>query len=36
MAKRLAAIGVESTEERRRSYRQILFATPGSASSSAG
>jgi fructose-bisphosphate aldolase class I len=29
MAKRLAAIGVESTEERRRSYRQLLFGTPG-------
>ena len=29
MAKRLAAIGVESTEERRRSYRQLLAATPG-------
>ena len=29
MAKRLAAIGVESTEERRRSYRQVLFGTPG-------
>ena len=29
MAKRLAAIGVESTEERRRNYRQLLFGTPG-------
>jgi fructose-bisphosphate aldolase class I len=29
MAKRLAAIGVESTEERRRTYRQLLFTTPG-------
>jgi fructose-bisphosphate aldolase class I len=29
MAKRLAAIGVESTEERRRSYRHLLFSTPG-------
>ena len=29
MAKRLAAIGVESTEERRRSYRQLLAGTPG-------
>jgi fructose-bisphosphate aldolase class I len=29
MAKRLAAIGVESTEQRRRSYRQLLFTTPG-------
>jgi len=29
MAKRLAAIGLESTEERRRAYRQLLFTTPG-------
>src|SRR5512132_4264029 len=29
MTKRLAAIGVESTEEHRRSYRQLLFGTPG-------
>jgi fructose-bisphosphate aldolase class I len=29
MAKRLAGIGVESTEERRRAYRQILFTTEG-------
>jgi fructose-bisphosphate aldolase class I len=29
MAKRLAAIGVESTEERRRSYRHLLVTTPG-------
>ena len=29
MARRLAAIGVESTEERRRRYRQLLFGTPG-------
>ena len=29
MAKRLAAIGVESTEERRRSYRELLFTTRG-------
>jgi fructose-bisphosphate aldolase class I len=29
MAKRLAAIGVESTEERRRRYRQLLFTTEG-------
>ena len=29
MAKRLAAIGVQSTEERRRTYRQLLFTTPG-------
>ena len=29
MAKRLAAIGVESSEERRRRYRQILLTTEG-------
>jgi fructose-bisphosphate aldolase class I len=29
MAKRLAAIGVESTEPVRRAYREILFSTPG-------
>ncbi|GAB3767024.1 fructose-bisphosphate aldolase class I [Nocardioides ginsengisegetis] len=29
MAKRLATIGVESTEPVRRAYREILFATPG-------
>jgi fructose-bisphosphate aldolase class I len=29
MAKRLAAIGLESTEQRRRAYREILFGTPG-------
>ena len=29
MAKRLAAIGLESTEELRRAYREILFTTPG-------
>ena len=29
MAKRLAAIGVESTEERRRKFRQLLFGTEG-------
>jgi fructose-bisphosphate aldolase class I len=29
MARRLAAVGVESTEERRRAYRQILFSTDG-------
>jgi fructose-bisphosphate aldolase class I len=29
MAKRLAAIGLESTEQRRRAYRGILFGTPG-------
>jgi fructose-bisphosphate aldolase class I len=31
MARRLAAIGVESTEERRRAYRQILFTAEGAA-----
>ena len=29
MNKRLAAIGVEQTEEMRRQYRQLLFTTPG-------
>lgn len=29
MAKRLAAVGLESTEDRRRGYRQMLFETPG-------
>jgi fructose-bisphosphate aldolase class I len=29
MAKRLAAIAVESTEAKRRAYREILFRTPG-------
>ena len=29
MAKRLAAIGVESTEPRRRAYRELLFTAPG-------
>lgn len=29
MAKRLAPIGVESVEETRRSYREMLFTTPG-------
>jgi fructose-bisphosphate aldolase class I len=29
MAKRLAGIGVESTEERRRTYREMLLSTPG-------
>jgi len=28
MGLRLASIGVENTEENRRRYRQILFATP--------
>ena len=36
MAKRLAAIGVESTEERRRAYRQILFTTAGIAEAVSG
>ena len=29
MAKRFGAIGVESTEARRRGYRELLFGTPG-------
>lgn len=29
MTKRLDAVGVESTEENRRSYRNLLFTTPG-------
>ncbi|SFE85647.1 class I fructose-bisphosphate aldolase [Blastococcus tunisiensis] len=29
MTKRLAAVGVESTEEHRRRYRQLLFGAPG-------
>jgi fructose-bisphosphate aldolase class I len=28
MAKRLAALGIENTEEQRRRYRQMLFTTP--------
>ena len=28
MAKRLAALGIENTEEQRRRYRQLLFTTP--------
>jgi fructose-bisphosphate aldolase, class I len=36
MAKRLAAVGVESTEERRRAYREILFTTPGLATAVSG
>jgi fructose-bisphosphate aldolase class I len=36
MGKRLAAVGVESTEERRREYRQLLFATDGIARSISG
>ena len=31
IAKRLAAIGVESTEENRRAYREMLFTTDGAA-----
>jgi fructose-bisphosphate aldolase class I len=29
IAKRLATIGLESTEQRRRAYRELLFTTPG-------
>ena len=29
IARRFAAIGVESTEENRRAYRELLFTTPG-------
>src|SRR5512135_1799041 len=29
IAKRLKAIGLESTEERRRAYRELLFTTKG-------
>jgi fructose-bisphosphate aldolase class I len=29
MARRLAALGIENTEEQRRRYRQMLFTTPG-------
>jgi fructose-bisphosphate aldolase class I len=29
IAKRLAAVGVDSTEEARRDYRELLFGTPG-------
>jgi fructose-bisphosphate aldolase, class I len=36
MAKRLAAIGVESTEDRRRAFRQMLFTTEGIAESISG
>jgi fructose-bisphosphate aldolase class I len=36
MARRLAAVGVESTEERRRAYRQILFTTDGLAEAISG
>ena len=31
IAKRFAAIGIESTEESRRAYRELLFATEGAA-----
>jgi fructose-bisphosphate aldolase, class I len=36
MAKRLAGIGLESTEQRRRAYRQILFTTEGIGESISG
>jgi fructose-bisphosphate aldolase, class I len=36
MAKRLAAIDVVSTEERRREYRQLLFTAPGLADAISG
>jgi fructose-bisphosphate aldolase class I len=36
MAKRMAAVGVESTEERRRAYRQLLFTAPGIGASISG
>jgi fructose-bisphosphate aldolase class I len=36
MAKRMAAIGVDSTEERRRAYRQLLFTAPGIGASISG
>jgi fructose-bisphosphate aldolase class I len=36
MAKRLAAIGLESTEPRRRTYRELLFSTPGLGESISG
>ncbi len=36
MAKRLAGIGLESTEQRRRAYRQILFTTEGLSESISG
>jgi len=36
MAKRLAAIGLESTEPRRRTYREMLFSTPGLGESISG
>lgn len=36
MAKRLAAIGLESTEPRRRGYREMLFSSPGLGESISG
>ncbi|ANH39184.1 Fructose-bisphosphate aldolase class 1 [Nocardioides dokdonensis FR1436] len=36
MVKRLARIGVESTEDTRRSYRELLFTTPGLADTVSG
>lgn len=36
MAKRLARIGVESTEDTRRTYRELLFTTPGLADTVSG
>ena len=35
IAKRFAAIGVESTEENRRAYRELLFTTPAREATSA-
>ena len=29
IAKRLASVGVQTSEERRRTYRQMLFTVPG-------
>jgi fructose-bisphosphate aldolase, class I len=36
IAKRLAAVGVESTEDARRAYRELLFTTPGAEESISG
>jgi fructose-bisphosphate aldolase class I len=36
IAKRFASIGLESTEERRRAYRELLFTSPGVADSISG
>jgi fructose-bisphosphate aldolase class I len=36
ITKRFAALGIESTEEARRAYRQLLFTTPGIADALAG